>query len=223
VHGIVLPDGIAVLRPVELVTLRRAADLVYAGCATYWDPSPTVRAQMRAITLRAGAQLREEVGFRGTFTVDGVAAEDGFWPTELNPRFGAGIMTIARGTGIPMVLVNDLIVAGHDIGVSAAELETYVLAHGDERRGGGTWMGGLEHDLELVDRPVSFDGEVWSWADEDDAVAGHVTAGGGFVRCVYDRRATPIGPSTAGRAVAFWDFVADEAGVETTGLSPAGR
>ena len=39
VHGIVLPDGTAALRPVELVTLRRGTDLVYAGCATFWDPS----------------------------------------------------------------------------------------------------------------------------------------------------------------------------------------
>lgn len=221
VHGIVLPDGVAVLRPVELITLRRGPELVYAGCATYWDPSPPVRETMRSIARRAGAQLREEVDFRGTFTVDGIATGEGFWPTELNPRFGAGIMTIARGTGIPMVLVNDLIVAGHDIGPTAAELESHVLTSGDERRGGGTWMGGLEHELDLVDRPVTFDGHVWSWAQRGDAVAGHVTAGGGFIRCVYDARATPIGPSTAGRAAAFWEFVADEAGTATTGLAPA--
>jgi hypothetical protein len=221
VHGIVLPDGIAVLRPVELVTLRRGHQLVYAGCATYWDPTPRVRDEMRAIARRAGEQLRDEVGFRGTFTVDGIATGTGFSPTELNPRFGAGIMTIARGTGIPMVLVNDLIVAGHDIGQTAAELESHVLASGDDRRGGGTWMGGLQHELELLDRPAAFDGRVWSWANRGDAVAGHVTAGGGFVRCVYDARTTPAGPSTARRAAAFWDFVADEAGIDTAGLTAA--
>jgi hypothetical protein len=130
-------------------------------------------------------------------------------------------MTIARGTGIPMVLVNDLIVAGHDIGQTAAELESHVLASGDDRRGGGTWMGGLQHELELLDRPAAFDGRVWSWANRGDAVAGHVTAGGGFVRCVYDARTTPAGPSTARRAAAFWDFVADEAGIDTAGLTAA--
>ena len=118
-------------------------------------------------------------------------------------------------------LVNDLIVAGHDIGPSAVELEAHVLSSGDERRGGGTWMGGLEHDLDLLDRPVAFDGRGWSWANRGDAVAGHVTAGEGFVRCVYDPRATPVGPSTAGRAAAFWDFVADAAGTDTAGLAPA--
>lgn len=221
VHGIVLPDGVAVLRPVEMVTLRRQFELVYAGCATYWDPPSSTRDRMRSIARRAGEQLREELDFRGTFTVDGIVAEDGFWPTELNPRFGAGIMTIARGTGIPMVLVNDLIVAGHDIGHTAQELESDVVTNGDRARGGGTWMGALDVEAEMVDRPVSFTDGAWSWAEGDDVVAGHVTAGGGFVRCIYDPRTTPIGPSTGSLATAFWEFAAAELGTPTAGLSPA--
>ncbi|HSL73381.1 MAG TPA: hypothetical protein VK853_02905 [Ilumatobacteraceae bacterium] len=220
IHGIVLPDGIAVLRPVELVTLRRGRDLLYAGCATYWDPAPAIRDAMRAIARRVGEQLRDEVAFRGAFTVDGVVTLDGFRPTELNPRFGAGIMTIARGTGIPMLLVNDLVVAGHDIGRTAEELETDVLAHADARRGGGTWTGTLEHDVDVEARPVGFDGTAWHWAT-DGPVAGHVTAGDGFVRCIYDQASTPVGPPTAPRAVAFWEFMARELGTATGGLTPA--
>jgi hypothetical protein len=221
IHGIVLPDGVAVLRPVELVTLRRGTDFVYAGCATSWDPTPGVREQMRSIARRAGEQLRREVDFRGTFTVDGVVAADGFWPTELNPRFGGGIMTIARGAGVPMVLVNDLIVAGHDIGRTSAQLEADIVAVGDERRGGGTWMGSLDHDLEAIARPVAFDGAAWTWADDDRDAAGRVTAGAGFIRCVYDQTATPVGPPTAGRAARFWEFIARETGADTAGLTPA--
>lgn len=222
IHGIVLPDGVAVLRPVEMVTLRRGNHFVYAGCATYWDPEPSVREQMRSIARLAGAQLVREVDFRGTFTVDGVVTADGFWPTELNPRFGAGIMTIARGAGIPMVLVNDLIVAGHDIGRTAVELEADVVAHGDVRRGGGTWMGSLDHDLDVIARPVarSSDGS-WSWARPDDDIAGRVTAGAGFIRCIYEPSTTPKGPSTGPRATAFWDFIDHECHTGTTGLTPA--
>ena len=221
IHGILLPDGIAVLRPVEMVTLRRGNELVYAGCATYWDPTPEIRERLRSVARRVGEQLRGELDFRGAFTVDGVVAADGFWPTELNPRFGAGIMTIARGTGIPMVLVNDLIVGGHDIGRTAEQLEEDVLEHGDRHRGGGTWMGGLDHDAEMVDRPVTFAGGRWSWADDGDIPTGHVTAGAGFVRCVYAPRTTPIGPSTGPRAAAFWQFSARELGTDTAALSPA--
>ena len=226
IHGIVLPDGVAVLRPVEMVTLRRDNDFVYAGCATYWDPEPMIRETMRSIARRAGEQLAREVDFRGTFTVDGVVAADGFWPTELNPRFGAGIMTIARGAGIPMVLVNDLIVGGHDIGRTAVELEADVVAHGDARRGGGTWMGGLDHDLEVVNRPVALSRAgarswLWSWAGADDQVAGRVTAGSGFIRCLYDQSTTPVGPSTGALAAAFWEFIDGECQTGTGGLTAA--
>ena len=49
VHGIVLPDGVVALRPVELVTLRRPGHrLVYSGCATFWDPPDDVREEMIA-------------------------------------------------------------------------------------------------------------------------------------------------------------------------------
>ena len=221
IHGIVLPDGVAVLRPVEMVTLRRGHEFVYAGCATYWDPEPAAREQMRTVARRAGDRLREDVDFRGTFTVDGVVTADGFWPTELNPRFGAGIMTIARGTGIPMVLVHDLIAGGHDIARTAAELEADVTDHGDARRGGGTWKGGFDIAIEMESEPVQFNDGVWSWAEPDGPVAGRVTAGAGFVRCLYDQKSTPVGPSTGPRAAAFWNFAANEFGIDTASLTPA--
>ncbi|HUV17976.1 MAG TPA: hypothetical protein VMW33_05785 [Ilumatobacteraceae bacterium] len=221
IHGIVLPDGVAVLRPVEMVTLRRGYEFSYAGCATYWDPDPVAREQMRTAARHAGDRLRDEVDFRGTFTVDGVVTSDGFWPTELNPRFGAGIMTIARGTGIPMVLVNDLIVGGHDIGRTALALEADVVTHGDARRGGGTWHGGLDIETELESEPVQYRDGTWSWAEPGGPIAGRVTSGAGFVRCLYDQASTPLGPSTGPRAVAFWDFAAHEFGTDTAGLTAA--
>ena len=221
IHGIVLPDGVAVLRPVEMVTLRRGHVFSYAGCATYWDPDPVAREQMRIVATRAGDRLREEVDFRGTFTVDGVVSSDGFWPTELNPRFGAGIMTIARGAGIPMVLVNDLIVGGHDIGRTALDLEADVVTHGDARRGGGTWQGGLDIETELESVPVQYVDGTWSWARSGGPIDGRVTTGSGFIRCLYDQASTPIGPSTGPRAAAFWQFAATELGTATAGLTPA--
>lgn len=224
IHGIVLPDGVVTLRPVEMVTLRRGHEFVYAGCATFWDPPDEAREQMRAIIRKVGAQLADEVGFQGTFTVDGVVADDGFWPTELNPRFGAGINTIARAAGLPILLVNDLAVGGHDLGRSAADIETELLAIADGGRGGGTWMGGLEHGLEVAERPVALgsNGD-WRWADAGSGgpILGTVTAGSGFVRCTYDRATTAVGPATAPLACAFWSFVDREAGTSLGALTPA--
>ncbi len=206
IHGIVLPDGVAVLRPVEMVTLRRGHEFVYAGCATYWDTPAEVSDQMRSIARTAGARLVDELDFRGTFTVDGVVAADGFWPTELNPRFGAGINAIARASGLPILLMNDLIVGGHDLGRSAMAIEDELLERADAHRGGGTWMGGLSHDVEPGSRSVE---------------GGVVTIGSSFVRCIYDPATTPIGPSTAQRACDFWAFADREFGTEIGPLTAA--
>ena len=119
IHGLVLPDGVAVLRPVELVTLRQGHDLRYSGCATFWDPPATIRDEMRAAARAVGDVLRRDVDFRGAFTLDGVATADGFRPTELNPRFGAGLSVITRGLdGVPLPLVLDLVVAGRPLAIS---------------------------------------------------------------------------------------------------------
>ena len=56
---------------------------------------------MRALARRVGAALRDQVGFRGSFSIDGVLAEEGFLPTELNPRLGAGMNTLAGALGDP--------------------------------------------------------------------------------------------------------------------------
>jgi hypothetical protein len=223
VHGIVLPDGVAVFRPVEMITLRRAHEFVYAGCATYWDPSDAVREQMRTVARRAGRRLADELDFRGAFTVDGVVCSDGFWPTELNPRFGAGLMTIARASGAPILLVNDLVVAGHDLGRSAADVEAALLELADAHRGGGTWMGGLTHDAEPGTRQVTRDGDgSWRWsAEEIDDANGVVTIGPSLVRCIYQPERTPVGPSTAARACEFWRFVDQELGASLGRLTPA--
>ena len=228
IHGIVLPDGVAVFRPVEMVTLRRDREFVYAGCATYWDPPDEVRAEMRSIASITGARLADELGFRGAFTVDGVVASDGFWPTELNPRFGAGLMTIARARGAPILLVNDLVVGGHDLGRTAAAIEEGLLTLADDHRGGGTWIGGLSHGAERSTRGASrADDGTWRWSEGDvhepsgRVTSGVVTIGPGLVRCVYDPDHTPIGPSTAPRACEFWRFVDRELDTASGALTPA--
>jgi len=221
-HGIVLPDGIIALRPVEMIVLRSGTRFVYAGCATYWDPPTTVREQMRNIVRQAGAQLAADVDFRGTFTVDGVVTDSGFWPTELNPRFGAGIMTIARASHLPILMLNDLIVSGRSLGRSAAEIETDLLAAADEHRGGGTWRGGFEPTSEMVDRPICRTASGgWRWAGDGESPDGLVTAGNRSRRCTYDPATTPRGPSTGPLAAGFWEFADRELGTDLGALTAA--
>jgi hypothetical protein len=215
IHGLVLPDGVAVLRPVELVTLRQGRRLVYAGCATYWDPPPAVRDEMRAAARRVGEELRRAVDFRGAFTLDGVATRDGFRPTEVNPRIGAGLMTITHGIDVPLTLVLDLVVAGRPLGVTAAWMEAELLAAADARRNGGTWQVHVPTPEPLGGRGVVFDGVSWRWAVDGEAADGVGVSGGGYARLFLDRM--PVGESVAPRAAAFWRFYDEIMG---TGIGP---
>jgi hypothetical protein len=206
IHGIVLPDGVAVLRPVEMVTLRRGRRFVYAGCATWWDPPADIRETMRSVARAVGSQLSVDVDFRGTFTVDGVVDGDGFWPTELNPRFGAGINVIARASGVPVLLLNDLVTAGREIGRPAEMVEAELVELADAHRGGGTWLAGLTVDAQPGTRVL----------DE-----GVVVVGDGFVRCVWNPSTAPVGPSTATSACRFWAEADRTLGTNIGPLTPA--
>lgn len=208
IHGIVCDDGVVVLRPVEMVTLRRGSELVYAGCATYWDPPAAIRAQMRAAAARVGEHLRVLVGYRGAFTIDGVATADAFLPTELNPRPGAGLATMGRGLddGFPLLLVIDLIAGGVDVGRSAAQIEHELLTAADAVRSGGTWR--FDDDVD-----VSISGATrWyvdgAWTDEPPEVPGtpsaDIAVGARSVRCTLDPRTWPVGPLVAPAAAGFY-------------------
>ncbi len=136
IHGIVLPDGVAVLRPVELLVLRGEHDrFVYCGMSTWWDPSARDRDVMRAAARAVGERLADAIGFRGGFSVDGVLTADGWLPTELNPRFAGGLGTIARALDdFPLSFLQAALVAGVDPGLTATGLEEALLSAADERR-----------------------------------------------------------------------------------------
>ena len=139
IHGVVLPDGVAALRPVELVVLRqpRTGRFAFAGVSTWWDPPSADREAMREVARRAGAVLSRDFGFRGGFSVDGVLTADGFLPTELNSRFSGGLARIARAIpDLPMQLVQMSLVTGRDPRVSAAGLEALLVPAADANRSG---------------------------------------------------------------------------------------
>ena len=213
IHGLVLPDVVVALRPIEMVVMRRpaSAEFFYAGAASFWDPPPDDRETMRALARRVGAVLRAEVGFRGPFTVDGVMTRDGFVPTELNPRSGAGQQTLLGGVpDLPISLVHDAIVAGLDLDYRAEELESLIVSSADASRAGGTWRALHTTIPARVGEP---------------APGGRVTVGpsllGSFVRFMPHRAETPVGPSFAPIAVAFWAWADATLGTSLGPLSAA--
>jgi hypothetical protein len=131
IHGIVVPDGVIVLRPVELATLRQPAKgrFVYGGMGTTWEPPSHQATAMRRLARDLGTYLAHRHEYRGAFGIDGVLTVEGFRPTEFNPRFSGGLSRLANsapGAHLDLVQVNAVI--GRDVGRPATEIEAVALA-----------------------------------------------------------------------------------------------
>jgi hypothetical protein len=216
IHGVVFPQGVATFRPVEMVTLRRPGSnrLRYAGAATFWDPPEPDREVMRDLARRVGDGLRERVGYRGAFTVDGVLAAEGFLPTELNPRPGAGLSMMTRDLpDLPVALLDRALIEGERLAFGADDLERQVLRAADRVRAGGAWTVTEVATGATRDLPVVFEGGACRPATDGQAADGMVSFGpsgvGGFVRVALDPARVPAGPSVAPLAVAAF-ALADE-------------
>jgi hypothetical protein len=187
IHGLVLPDGTAVFRPVELAILRRPdRGFVYGGLGTSWDPPPADREQMRDLARRTGEHLRGQVGYRGAFGVDGVLTADGFRPTELNSRLSGGLGSMARVADASLFhLLQFNLVAGRDPGVDAASLERWAVEVMDAQRfAKAVAIAPAAVAAEPVDVPVRWEGS--RLARSAEATGWQVSAGpngaGTFVR-----------------------------------------
>ncbi|MEW6071847.1 MAG: hypothetical protein AB1726_04525 [Planctomycetota bacterium] len=215
IHALVLADAVIAFRPCELVVFRvpGSTRLEYAGSATFWDPLPTDREEMRRIARAVGRHLRERVGYRGVCTVDGVMTRGGFRPTELNPRFGAALSILAAGLpDLPLYLLHLAAAAGEDLDWRAEELEELVVASADlNRRGGGMRVLArrVEENQSLA---LVAAGEGWRAAGEGEEADAELTLGpgplGGFLRVTLSPGRTPIGSSVAPRVAAAMRFAA---------------
>ena len=186
IHGFVLPDGTAALRPVEIAVLRnpRESKFVYGGLGTTWDPPAADRDEMRAAARRVGAHLQSAHGYRGAFGIDGVLTADGFRPTELNTRMSAGATTVAELDSAFFAILQAALVAGVDTGISARQIEELVPLMDEHRTGKvvavaeGARVSGEET------YPVAWDGRAFSRAAAETGNVLHVgrTATGFFAK-----------------------------------------
>ncbi|RYP85712.1 hypothetical protein EKO23_11975 [Nocardioides guangzhouensis] len=170
VHGMVLPDGTAAFRPVEIAILRNAGEraFTYGGLSSYWDPPEVDRAAMRDAVRRVGEHLRAAYGYAGAFGIDGVLTADGFRPTELNARISAGLASVAAAVDRDLfTLVQANLIAGRDPGVTVAELET-ALPVMDRVRTGRPVAVSEGRSLHVTDSyPLAWDGQRFTRTDEE--------------------------------------------------------
>ena len=224
IHGFVLPDGTAALRPVEIAILRDPATrrFVYGGLGTFWDPPEADREEMRDAVRRVGAHLQAAHGYRGAFGIDGVLTAEGFRPTELNTRMSAGVSTLAEVDRRFFTFLQAALVAGVDPGVTAADVEGLVPLMDAQRTGKavavgeGTKVGG---DFRF---PVAWDGRAFSraTAETGNTLAVADTPNGFFAKvdpCV----ALAPGQRLAEVNAALLSFVDGEYGSEFGALEAA--
>jgi len=172
IHGTVLPDGTAAFRPVELAIMRGTERrFVFGGQGSTWDPPEDDRAQMRDLVRRTGEHLRDRVGYRGAFGIDGVLTRDGFRPTELNSRAPGGLMTLASGVDPgAFKLLQLTLLAGRDPRVTVEELEAWAVPAMDAGRvTKAVAMGERRVVDQSVDIPVVWDGSGLRRALDDEA------------------------------------------------------
>lgn len=171
IHGLVLEDQVLAFRPVEMLVYRRADSdqFVYCGMNTVWDPPATIRDAMRAAVKAVGAQIRDEVEYRGYFGIDGVHAESGFLPTELNPRLTASLGLMS---GHPHGDINRAVIEGIQVDLRPIELEQEIIDSGDAQRS-GRWLRPITHMVveETSEVSIQWDGERWNTCAEADADA----------------------------------------------------
>lgn len=208
IHGMVFPEVVVAFRPVEIVTLRKAGSnrLLYAGTATFWDPPDADRDGMRKLALRVGAALRDRVSYRGAFTVDGVMTEEGFLPTELNTRAGAGLGPVAGALpDLPFGSVNRALLAGEALDYRPEDFERLVAEAADAKRGGGGYTVAPLARSETLERAVVRTGAGYRPAEQGEEPDGKLLFGpsdvGGFVRFAPEEGRLPVGDSIAPRVV----------------------
>jgi hypothetical protein len=212
IHGIVFPDRIISLRPVEMIILRRPGNirLHYSQAGTFWEPGDAVTTEMRSVARRVGEHLRATVDYRGAFTVDGVLTSDGFLPTELNPRFGAGLFLLTRGLeGLWVYFIHLALVEGIEADWRPDDLEALVLEHSAGHRLAGGMVHFSEPRTETTKLHLRYDGSVWSPGDEPGDATVSIGPGpmGGIALVRLNPETTPVGPPSAPRVAGVIRFL----------------
>jgi ATP-grasp domain len=229
IHGILTADGIAVLRPCEMIVVRDRSPghFRFVGMGTGWDPAPHDREDMRDVARRVGAVLRDAHGYRGTFTVDGVMTIDGFRPTEVNPRLGAALALVSGA--IPragLLLHTQFLAEGIDTGLRVADVDHHIVAAADAAR--ALLVGDFfDLDAEPVERPIQIDNglpRLTAAGDERDGVV-RVVRANSYLRSAavveLEPGRLPVGPSSAPLATAGLDLARASAGLHAEHLEAA--
>jgi hypothetical protein len=106
VSGVVVPAGVAVFDPTEIVILRdtQTRQLFFAGSSNHWWPDEETAEHIRAAARRVGEGLAATAGYSGFFSLDGILGPDGFVATDVDPGPAAGLGLSTAAPDFPIHL-----------------------------------------------------------------------------------------------------------------------
>ena len=130
IHGWVFKGKTIGLRPCEMLIFQREglSRLTYSGASTNWKPTEQHRQEMVESVVKVGDYLRDTVGYRGSFTMDGVMTSQGFLPTELNPRFGGALNRMSSSLpDLPLYLLHLCTVEDLDLSIDPESFRRLIV------------------------------------------------------------------------------------------------
>lgn len=197
IHALVTDAGIAVFRPCEMLVFRRPGDITfqYASVATFWRPDSDVVDAMRSYARTVAAHLDATYGYRGVFTIDGVLTSQGFLPTELNPRVGAGIRPLFQGLDIPLEILHFAAIEGIPLDWRLEDLEQAALGNPAALARGGVLCHNERPPLDTRFRPTK-DGFVEDPDGPIQVMLGPAASAAGYLRILSTElpAGPPVGP-----------------------------
>lgn len=218
IHGFVTHNGVAVFLPIEMTILRTVEEpgFYYARGSNFWTPPDEVTETMRVAARSIGALIHDRMGYLGGFGIDGVCTEDGWFPTEINPRMSLGHFLQGEAADMPLSTMERTLLEG-DVEVDAAALEDAVVSAVATSRHGGM-MFPLDETHESDSLRFVFDDERARVVDEDEEADGAMFIGpsafGAVILVRLEPSRIPIGPSIAPRALPIIELARSRWGVE---------
>ncbi|MFY1703007.1 hypothetical protein ACN28G_14880 [Micromonospora sp. WMMA1923] len=111
-HGMALATRIIPFPPMELVTLPRPEQGTFLCAGAV--PMLGDTAALVTETERIGVGLRDRLGYRGGFSVDGILTRTGFQPTDLNARLTSAMEAAPSDRRVLLHAVNLLAREGNE-------------------------------------------------------------------------------------------------------------
>ena len=205
IHAFVTAHTVSPIRPCEMLVYRHPTEpiLRYSGASTNWVPSPEQAQRMQEAVIKVGQLLQREVHYRGSFTLDGICNQDGFFPTEINPRFGGALGRMSFSMpDLPVAFLHHAMASNVDLDYRIEELTELIAteAHAHPIIRGMLMLDGVT-DVPAQKASLMLENDTWVPTEDPEAA-----------QCSIE-----IGSAISGSIV----FTAIKPGVITHGCSAA--